>query len=127
MKGYFGYRQPSGKLSKKTIPAQQSPKSVPQQNSQLALQHDLQEFRTKLSLLEKEERLFALAQEWQDKSHVARTCGILRDLRNLERRLHLFATTNTAMRFLIENTLLRFQSFKTMHRRFWEAVLAYIS
>ncbi|RMF88367.1 MAG: hypothetical protein D6736_10755 [Nitrospinota bacterium] len=86
------------------------------------IQRDVQMFREKLAALEKEEALFSLAQQWQDRNHLARVRSLLYELRVLENQLRHSFTANTALRFLIEQTLWRFQSFKSMHRRFWEAL-----
>lgn len=127
MRENFDRRYDSEKLGKQPKGKAHDLRIEGQKNPQLALQQDLQAFRARLEALEKEQNLFSLGQQWQNKSHLARTYQLVRELRILEKRLRHFSSTNTATRFLIDNTLLRFQSFKTMHRRFWGAISEIIS
>ncbi len=127
MRENFDRRYASEKLGKQLKGKPHDLRREGQKNPQLALQQDLQAFRARLEALEKEQNLFSLGQQWQNKSHLARTYQLVRELRILEKRLRHFSSTNTATRFLIDNTLLRFQSFKTMHRQFWRAISEIIS
>lgn len=127
MREYFDRRYASEKLGKQPKGKLHDLRREGQKNPQLAIQQDLQAFRARLEALEKEQNLFSLGQQWQNKSHLARTYQLVRELRILEKRLRHFSSTNTATRFLIDTTLLRFQSFKTMHRQFWRAISELIS
>lgn len=127
MREYFDRRYDAEKLGKRRKGKSKDLKIEGQKNPQQLLEQDLQAFRARLEALEKEQNLFSLGQQWQNKSHLARTYQLVRELRTLEKRLRHFSSANTATRFLIDNTLLRFQSFKTMYRRFWGAISEIIS